>query len=349
MNQSPRPMKIGIVGAGGIVRQRHAPGLMELKNVHISAIANSTVESGKRFAAEWSPDARIFDDWRELISDGDCDVIWIGATPNLHCEVTCAALRAGKHVFCQARMARNLEEAELMLKVSQEHPELVTALCPPPMGMRADRAMKAMLAKGKIGTPHQIRLQSLNAMFLSPVSPAHWRQRRDISGLQVLTFGIYVEVLHRWFGPISSVSVHGGIVHPNRNGLTVEIPDFLHVLCSFDSGLEGTLAFSGVTAHAPGDQLEVYGDRGTIIYDFTKESLQLGISTDPQLKEYAPAEELLDDWTVERDFVEAVRDPEATRPKPDFEEGLAYMQVVEAAHESLLRGRRISVKRSRPL
>jgi hypothetical protein len=35
-------------------------------------------------------------------------------------------------------------------------------------------------------------------------------------------------------------------------------------------------------------------------------------------------------WTVERDFIAAVRDPSAPRPKPDFNEGMMYMRVVHA-------------------
>ncbi|MCA1964199.1 MAG: hypothetical protein LDL31_09675, partial [Prosthecobacter sp.] len=45
------------------------------------------------------------------------------------------------------------------------------------------------------------------------------------------------------------------------------------------------------------------------------------------------------EWTVERDFIAAVRDPTAPRPRPDFTEGVCYMRVVEAVWESLETGR----------
>ena len=335
-----RPLRVGIVGAGGIVRERHAPGLGRIPGVSIAAVANSTTASAEAFAAEWAPSATIFDDWRELVTQSDCDIIWIGATPYLHCEVTCAALEAGRHVFCQARMARDLEEAQRMAAAAASHSDLVTALCPPPMGMKADRLMRRILAEHKIGAPHQVRLQSMGAGFLASDQPAHWRQRREISGNQVLTFGIYVEVLQRWFGAIASVSAHGGVVHPVRDGYRIEIPDFLHVLCTFSNGIEGSLTFSGVAAHAPGDKLEVYGERGTIIYDFTDESVLLGTAAEPNLEPVELGDDLAKEWTVEADFIAAVRSPSAPRPEPDFDEGLAYMKVVEATHESLLRGRR---------
>src|SRR6185503_19070445 len=104
--------------------------------------------------------------------------------------------------------------------------------------------------------------------YLNPEAPAHWRQRIEISGLNVLTMGIYVEVLHRWFGNITGVYARGKILHPSRQGYEVIVPDLLTILCTFENGAEGVLEFSGINALSAGDRLEVYGDAGTMIYDF---------------------------------------------------------------------------------
>ena len=39
MNEE-RELRIGIVGAGGIVKQRHLPGLRDLPGIKITAVAN---------------------------------------------------------------------------------------------------------------------------------------------------------------------------------------------------------------------------------------------------------------------------------------------------------------------
>src|SRR5207302_10834875 len=122
------------------------------------------------------------------------DTTWIGTPPYMHSAVTISALEAGKHVFCQARMSMDLAEAEEMLAASKRYPELVTMLCPPPYGMRADLLVKKLLAENYIGRPHHVRLRSFTGAYLDPEAPAHWRQRIEISGLNVLTLGIYVEV-----------------------------------------------------------------------------------------------------------------------------------------------------------
>jgi predicted dehydrogenase len=280
--------------------------------------------------------------WWELSSWDDINTVWIGATPYMHSECSVYALKSGKHVFCQARMARSLGEAQLMWEASISNPELVAALCPPPQGMRGDRTVRRLLAEGAIGRIHQVRLNSHNGNWLDPTATAHWRQRVEISGLQVLTFGIYVEVIQRWLGDIISVQADGAVITPVRDGYTVDVPDFLHVLCTFREGARGTLSFSGVSSHPPQDSIEIYGSEGTLTYNFVTDEIQLGKRGGDMQLVPIPADEVKE-WTVERDFINAVLDPKAPRPKPDFLEGIKYMRVVQAAAEALESGELVRV------
>ena len=327
-------IRIGIVGAGGIVKSRHLPALKAMPEVDIVAVCNSSLESSQCFCSEHLPTAEPMEHWPQLVSRDDIDAVWVGTTPHLHSEITCYALRAGKHVFCQARMATDLAEAQLMWEASMSNPDLVAMLCPPPYGMKGDATMKRLLKEGTIGKPHHVILHSMNAGWLDAAAPAHWRQRVEISGLQVLTFGIYVEVIQRWLGDIVAVQADGGIVYPQRGEYEVEIPDYLDVLCAFRNGARGNMTFSGVAAHAPQDAVEIYGSEGTLNYNFVTDEIRLGKRNTDMQTIAIPADEAKE-WTVERDFINAVLDPSAPRPKPDFLEGIKYMRVVQAAAESM--------------
>src|SRR6202045_700361 len=243
--KSNHKIRIGIVGAGGIVRTRHLPALKKHPDVEIVAVSNSTYESSEKFCSENLPQATPMRNWADLLAIPDLDIIWIGTPPYMHSAVTISALEAGKHVFCQARMAMDLAEAKEMLAASKRFPELVTMLCPPPFGMRADLLVKKMLAENAIGTPHAVPLQSFTGVYLNPEAPAHWRQKIEISGLNVLTLGIYVEVLQRWLGNIAGVFARGKILTAERRGYQVIVPDMFNVLCVFENGAEGVLEFSG--------------------------------------------------------------------------------------------------------
>src|SRR3982074_2757389 len=211
-------LRVGIVGAGGIVRTRHLPALKKNPDVEIVAISNSSYDSAEKFCREQVPQATPMRNWADLLAVPDLDIIWIGTPPYMHSAVTISALEAGKHVFCQARMSMDLAEAEEMLAASKRYPELVTVLCPPPYGLRGDLLVKKLLAENYIGRPHHVRLQSLTSAYLDPDAPAHWRQRIEISGLNVLTLGIYVEVLQRWLGDITGVFARGKVLRPGRRG-----------------------------------------------------------------------------------------------------------------------------------
>src|SRR5438046_3092637 len=315
-------LRMRIVGAGDIVRTRHLPGLKKHPEVEIVAISNSTYESSEKFCRENLPHATPMGNWPELVALPDLDIIWIGTPPYMHSAVTISALEAGKHVFCQARMAMDLTEAEEMLAASKRYPELVTMLCPPPFGMRADLLVKKILAENYVGRPHHVRLQSFTGNYLDPDAPAHWRQKIEISGLNTLTLGIYVEVLQRWLGDITGVSARGKTIHPVRQGYDVIIPDLLTVLCSFENGAEGILEFSGVNATASGDRLEIYGSAGTLTYDFTSDVVQAEKLGDRALHVVDIPPELEGEWQVEEDFLAAVKSKGRVRPDPTFEDGL---------------------------
>jgi predicted dehydrogenase len=321
------------------------PALKKHPEVEIVAVSNSTYESSEKFCHEYCPSATPMRNWPELLALPEIDIIWIGTPPVMHSAVTVSALEAGKHVFCQARMSMDLVEAEEMLAASKRYPELVTMLCPPPMGMRADLLVKKLLAEDYIGRPHHARLQSFTSSYLDPGAPAHWRQKIEISGLHVLTLGIYIEVLQRWLGDINGVFARSKIIQPIRRGYEVIIPDLLTVLCAFDNGAEGVLEFSGIDVLAPGDRVEIYGSSGTLTYDFSSDVVQAGKVGDRGLRVVDLPAELETEWRVEEDFLAAVKSKGHVRPHPNFEDGLRYMRVVQAVADSRARNEWVPVKR----
>jgi predicted dehydrogenase len=210
--------------------------------------------------------------------------------------------------------------------------------------MRGDLLMQKLLAEGLLGQPHHLRLQSLNSAFLDPDAQPHWRQRIEISGLNTLTLGIYAEVLQLWFGEITGVYARGKIVQPLRQGYEVIIPDLLTVLCTFANGMEGVLEFSGIDAHAPADRLEVYGDLGTLTYDFGADVAHASRIGDRALHVAELTPDLETNWHVEDDFIAAVKSRGRIRPHPDFEDGVRYMRVVQAVSDSRTRNEWVAIE-----
>ena len=131
-----RELRIGIVGAGRVARERHIPGFRALDKVRIVGVCNQHRESTVRVAREFDI-PKIIEDWEHLIDDPEVDAVVIATRPSLHCPITLAALDAGKHVLTQSRMAMNAREAQRMLDRARECPHLTTMVAPSPSAWRA--------------------------------------------------------------------------------------------------------------------------------------------------------------------------------------------------------------------
>ncbi len=143
-------VRVAIVGAGANTRLRHIPGFRAIHGVEIIGLVNRTPDSTARAAQELGI-PKQYPDWQALIADDDVDAVMIGTWPNLHSEITCAALAAGKHVLTEARMARNAAEAHAMLEAAQAHPDLVAQIVPSPFGLQHESRMRQLIEDGFIG------------------------------------------------------------------------------------------------------------------------------------------------------------------------------------------------------
>jgi predicted dehydrogenase len=335
-----KKLRVGIIGAGGIVRQRHLPGLQKLKNVEIVAVCNSRVETAQQVAKEYNI-AEVIDDWAEMLDRPDLDIIWIGTPPVLHAPITISALEAGKHVFCQARMAMTLREGREMLVAAQARPNLVTMLCPPPHGMKGGAFFQKLLRDGYAGELWHFRLQADSAVFSDPLAPAHWRQRTELSGHNILTVGIYAEVLQRWLGSPRRLHAQMKVSVPKREGYVVHVPDVVHVFGQWANGLVGSLEWSGVAQFPPDETLTIYGRDGTLVYNFTKDEILGARRGDKKLAPLEIPGDLVTKWTVEKDFIDAVVN--GGDPEPSFETGVAYMEFVDAINLSARGGHAVEL------
>jgi predicted dehydrogenase len=207
-------LRIGLIGAGANTVSQHVPGFRKLADVEVTGVVNRSRESSERVAGELGI-PRVFDSPEEMCADPEIDAVCIGTWPYRHREYTLMALEAGKHVLCEARMAMNADEAKDMLAASERHPGLVAQLVPAPFDFRLGPTITRLINEGLLGDIHAVSVRVLNGSGLDTSAPLHWRMRSDYSGKNVMTFGIFVEVIHRWLGDHDYVLADGGIDNPH--------------------------------------------------------------------------------------------------------------------------------------
>ena len=208
------PIRVGIVGAGANTRDRHIPGLQAIEGVEIVSVCNRSTESSDR-AAEQFGIPTTYAHWNELVDASDTNAVVIGTWPYLHCQATLAALAAGKHVLCEARMAMNATEAWEMYDAAQANPHLVVQIVPSPMTLRVDATLQRLIASGYLGDLLAIEAR-VGGDFLDAAAPLHWRQDFDLSGFNIMSMGIWYEAVLRWVGEATRVQAMGKTFTPMR-------------------------------------------------------------------------------------------------------------------------------------
>jgi len=348
MKTTDSPLRVGIVGAGANTRSQHIPRLRLLHGIVIAAVANRRRESSEAVAHEFGIPA-VYDRWEELVAAPDLDAVVIGTWPNLHCEVTVAALDAGKHVLCEARLARNTEEARRMCRTAARHPELVAQVVPSPFTLHADRTIQRLLHEGYLGRLLAAEVRVAGGTFADPDAPLHWRQDAELSGVNTMSLGIWYEALMRWVGEAETVAAQGIVAVPHRREAgtgvlrTVIIPDYVSVVARMECGIPASFLVSAISGGVPASEALLLGTEGTL--RFSEGRLYGQRRGETGLAELNLPKEEAVGWRVEAEFVDAIRGLGPVE-RTTFGDGFKYMAFTEAVIQSLSANQTIRVATS---
>src|SRR5437763_12601271 len=114
---------VGIIGVSrdrGWASQAHIPALRALPNYEIRALSAHSAQSA-RAAGEAFGVSAVFSDHERLVTRADIDVVAVTVKAPHHRELVSAALAAGKAVYCEWPLGRDLGEARAMAALAAEH------------------------------------------------------------------------------------------------------------------------------------------------------------------------------------------------------------------------------------
>lgn len=107
-------LHFALVGAGG-QGCWDAGWLLKTPGAKLTAICEinpTRVAAAKQLA----PDARVYDDWNEMLAqEGDLQAVLVALPEHTHAEASIAAMNAGVDVFCEKPMAFSTEQARGMI------------------------------------------------------------------------------------------------------------------------------------------------------------------------------------------------------------------------------------------
>jgi predicted dehydrogenase len=208
-------LRVGIIGAG-LQCSRRAPVLVKGPETKLVAIASLHLDEAKKAAAQFGCEA--IDKWRDMVKREDIDVILVCTPPYVHAEMSILAMRHGKHVLCEKPLSRSMQEAEDMIKSSEETGQILKC----GFNHRHHPAIwesKKIVDSGALG-----RLLFGRCRYGICGRPGYeneWRADPAMaSGGQFIEQGTHAIDLFRWFfGEIEEVSCMTGIQFFNKQPL----------------------------------------------------------------------------------------------------------------------------------
>lgn len=337
----PEKVRVSFIGAGGICEQRHLPGLAQIPGVELVAVCNRSVESSERIKQKWNFE-RIESDWRKVIDDSTVDAIFIGTWPYLHCELSIGALTAGKHVFCQARMCMDWNEAQQMTAAAIAHPQQVNMVCPSPFRVRWERTVKQVLASPEFGQLQMVNVDSRNFANGNP-HQISWREQVQYSGFNILQVGIFAETLNAWCGEYATLTAITRIELPEKvdaagQRYEIKVPQIVRLRGKLVGGETITESYTGLWPQPERSEIALFGKEKTCIVDLVVGNVQLHLKQGPTRKQIVDATG--DPWQVEAEFIAAVRSARRGEPwqavgqiNPNFLEAARYMHKMQRIHD----------------
>jgi len=344
-------LKVGVVGTGGIFRWAHLPGWLACKDeVEIVAFCDAFKASAEAVAKDF-PDAKVYDDYRELIADPSIDIVGIG-TPNVyHSEIAIAALRAGKHVFCEKPDAVNPLEAQKMADAARESGKLL-------MTMRNNRFseeakfVKRIAGEGQLGELYMGRCGWIRRRGIP--GRGGWFTTKELSGGgPLIDLGVHMIDLAIWLaGNPKPVTVSGSTYRkfadrPDADGKipegTFDVEDLAAGFIRFDNGASLQIEFSWASNIEEEKKfLEWRGTEGG--FSLVNDKLKLftengGVLIDQQPK--FPEAAVPQHTANIRHFVDCVLGREQPIFTPD--QGVDMIKILSAIYESAELGREIKL------
>lgn len=162
-------VRVALIGCGGISRA-HLNGLLAAKDAKVLYCVDVDEAKAKAHASvvgcEWSTN------YLDILDK--VDAVDICTPPHLHAEMTIQAAQRGKHVICEKIMARNLDEAEAMIKAVDDAG--IVFMVAFVLRYRRDwQVLHEVCASGRLGRIFQAYVQT--SMFLGRVAP--WRTDKE--------------------------------------------------------------------------------------------------------------------------------------------------------------------------
>ena len=361
---------VGIIGvnpAWGWAATAHIPALRALPNYEVRALSATSLDAA-RLAGEAFGVAAVFSDHEELVAQPDVDLIAVTVKVPHHRELVSAALTAGKAVYCEWPLGRDLDDARAMAALASGQ-GLRTVV-----GLQARQApaiefVQELLSDGYVGEVLSTTLVGVSVAGDVVVQPnVYMLDANNGANLLTVAVGHSLDTLNHVLGEFADLSAVSAIRRPlitaeeTREQIVKTSADQIAVVGTLTSGAIASIHVREAVAGGIGFLWEINGTDGTLritadaalpeIFPLTVAGARGGgepaeLAVPAALTQKWPALTGLHGapaFNVGRAYAAFAADiANGTHTVPDFDDAVRRHEVIAAIERSAASGQRVEV------
>ncbi|MEA2677442.1 MAG: hypothetical protein QOJ81_1583 [Chloroflexota bacterium] len=362
---------VGIIGVSaerGWAATAHIPALRALPNYEIRAISAHGAASARQ-AREVFGIRAAFSDHEQLVVQPDIDVVAVTVKVPHHRELVSAALLAGKAVYCEWPLGRDLDDARAMAQLAA-HQRVRTIV-----GLQGRQApaiafVQELLRDGYVGEVLSTTMVGISVPGDVVIQPnVYMLDKANGATMLTVAVGHSLDTLSYVLGEFAELSAVSDLRRPlitaevTRQQIMKTAADQIAVIGTLDSGATASIHVREAVAGGIGFLWEINGTDGTLritadaaypeIFPLTvaggrgrNEPAKLAVPAALTAKwpwlarlDGAPA------FNVGRAYAALASDiQDGTHTVPDFGDAVRRHEVLAAIERSALSGRRVAAQ-----
>jgi predicted dehydrogenase len=260
---------IGVSAVRGWAATAHIPALRALPNYEIRALGAHSAEAAHAAGEAFGVSA-VFSDHEQLVTQPDIDVVAVTVKAPHHRELVSAALAAGKAVYCEWPLGRDLDDARAMAALAAEH-EVRTVV-----GLQARQApaiefVQELLSDGYVGEVLSTTMVGLSVPGDIVGQPnAYMLDKTNGANVVTIALGHSLDLLNYMLGEFADLSAVSDLRRPlitieeTAEQIVKTAPDQIAVIGSLTSGATASVHVREAVAGGTGFLWEINGTDGTL-------------------------------------------------------------------------------------
>ena len=243
--------KVGVIGVGKWGREIVST-LARLPMAEVAVVCD-TNKSARDRAAKDAPAAAQVEDYNAVLENKEVGLVVVATPTHRHKNIVLAALKAGKHVYCEAPLAHTIEDA---LAIAQAAKAATSSLFQAGLQNRSDpirNDLPLRFKSGDIGQPIMARAQWHDR---SAGKNATWRWMKETSPGLLGEKGIHAIDMAMWLlrgKPVAVSGLAASVLPADSGG---DLPDTVQAVLEFPDG--AWMNYDATVANSFDGEYELY-------------------------------------------------------------------------------------------